>query len=159
MSKSCVIVAPHCDDELIGCFEIINNQNNSIIIIYGDDADNKRREEALKLRELFPNIKLQVFHSSIPSTYVTKDVTLYVPDPYFENHPMHRAWGMMGEGFARMGFNVVFYTTQMNAPYIHETNDSTKKQAMLDRVYESQKDLWAYEKKYILFEGKCKWLF
>lgn len=157
--KHSLIIAPHPDDELIGCFEILNDPNQSITIIYGADATAARRKEALKLREVFPNVGNQVFHASVPSTYITTEITLYFPDPSTENHPAHRGWGSLGEALARDGLDVVFYSTIMNTPYIHECKDSMKKEAMLDRVYESQKQMWAYEKKYILFEGRCKWMF
>lgn len=157
--KHSVIIAPHPDDELIGCFEILDDPNQSITIIYGADATAARRKEALKLKEVFPTVGNQVFHASVPSTYITTEVTLYFPDPSTENHPAHRGWGSIGESLARDGLDVVFYSTIMNTPYIHECKDPMKKEAMMDRIYASQKQMWAYEKKYILFEGRCKWMF
>ena len=88
-----------------------------------------------------------------------KENTFYFPDPIFETHPCHRAHGAVGESFARGGFDVVFYTTNMTAPYVHEVKNPTLKDAKLSKCYPSQKDLWKYEKKYILFEGYCKWIF
>ena len=35
--KQSVIIAPHPDDELIGCFEILDDPNQKITIIYGAD--------------------------------------------------------------------------------------------------------------------------
>ena len=157
--KHSVIIAPHPDDELIGCFEILDDPKQNITIIYGADASAERRKEALKLKESFPSVGNQVFHASIPSVYITTDITLYFPDPVNEIHPSHRGWGSMGEALARDGLDVVFYSTIMNVPYIHECKDSMKKEAMLNRVYDKQKSLWEYEKKYVLFEGRCKWMF
>jgi hypothetical protein len=65
----------------------------------------------------------------------------------------------MAEQIARAGFDVVFYSTIMNVPYIHEVKDPQLKETLINRVYPSQKDLWKYEKKFILFEGRCKWIF
>jgi hypothetical protein len=157
--KNCIIVAPHVDDELIGNFEILNDLDNKITIVYGADAPAERRKEASKLRESFPNVMHQVYHSSFPLAYLSANPTLYFPDPINEFHPAHRAWGFAGEALARDGANVVFYTTMMNVPYIHEVSDSMKKETLLDRIYSSQKSLWEYEKKYILFEGRTKWIF
>jgi hypothetical protein len=156
---NCIIIAPHPDDELIGTFEILNDSKNKVTIIYDGDTEASRRNEAKKLRDVFPNVQNQVYHSSLPTSYVSKDVTIYAPDPVNEIHPLHRAWGTMCEQIARVGFDVVFYSTIMNVPYIHEVKDSVLKEAMLDRVYPSQKDMWAVEKKYVLFEGRCKWVF
>ncbi|MFW9877020.1 MAG: hypothetical protein ACFFG0_28345 [Candidatus Thorarchaeota archaeon] len=157
--KNSIIIAPHPDDEIIGCFEILNKQNQSITIIYGADTYGKRREETVKVREVFPSVKHQVFHNSVPTSYLANDATFYFPDPVNEIHPSHRGWGSIGEGLARSGYDVVFYTTIMNVPYIHEVNDPIKKETLLSRCYTSQKTLWDYEKKYVLFEGRCKWIF
>jgi len=153
------IIAPHPDDEIIGCYEIINNPANSIAIMYPGEVEQRRKEEALKLREHRGNVSIQMFQLSIPPPMLTDpNITFYFPDPIYEVHPEHRAWGFVGEGMARGGYDVVFYSTLMNTPYIHEA-DNEYKETLLDLVYPSQKSLWKYEKKFILFEGRCKWLF
>jgi len=153
-----VIIAPHPDDEIIGCYEIITNKELSSAVIYSDKTNGKRREEAITVRE-YTNIKLQMFQQSIPPSLLKSTNTFYFPDPIYEIHPMHRQWGLIGESMARGGFNVIFYTTTMTAPYIHEIDEPEKKEELLNKVYKSQSDLWKYEKKYVLFEGRCKWLF
>jgi len=150
-----IIIAPHPDDEIIGCFEQMGENS---IIIYDGDTPTERREEAKALRKQYPNVK-QIFQKSIPSHFRTKLNIFFMPDPTYEIHPLHRYWGQIGEQMARDGYFVVFYNTTMTAPYIHEVNNPNKKEAILNEVYESQKSLWTYEKKYILFEGYCKWMF
>ena len=154
------IIAPHCDDEIIGCFEIINDISNNVIVMYSGDVEQSRRQEALKLQEHFPNVRVQLFQNSIsPPMLSNPNITFYFPNPVTEIHPSHRVWGFVGEGMAREGKNVIFYTTIMNTPYIHEVECPDKKEDMLNKIYPSQKSLWEYEKKFILFEGRCKWLF
>jgi hypothetical protein len=151
-----VIVAPHPDDEIIGLFEIL--ETSSPIIIYSGDLEESRRQTVLKLKDTI-SIKAQIFLNTIPSTFINKEHIIYVPDPIYEIHPKHRYWGVIGESIARAGFDVIFYSIMMNAPYIHEVKESKKKEELLTKVYPDQKSLWEYEKKYILFEGRCQWLF
>jgi len=154
------IVAPHCDDEIIGCSEILNNELNSVIIMYSSSADQARREEAIKLREHYHNLKAQLFQKSIAPTMLSNpNITFHFPNPVTEIHPLHRELGAVGEAMAREGKDVIFYTTIMNVPYIHEIDSPENKEYMLNKIYPSQKSLWEYEKKFILFEGRCKWMF
>jgi len=151
-----VIIAPHMDDEIIGAYEYLITKNP--IILYTEDASKERQEEALKLKD-FVQIKAQMFLRNIPNQLLSFDNIFLVPDPYFESHPAHRSQGFIGEQLARKGHNVIFYTTNMTAPYIKEVYDPKGKEDLLNKIYPSQKFLWEYEKKYVIFEGKCKWIF
>lgn len=152
--KGHVIIAPHPDDEIIGNFEVLIKEKP--IIIYTGQIDQTRKEEALNLKK-YTNIGVQLFLYSIPTPFLNKEATLYFPDPIYETHPDHREWGNIGEQYLRQGLNVIFYTINMNAPYIHKV-EWKEKEELLNKVYPSQKSLWEYEKKYILFEGRSKWL-
>ncbi len=151
-----VIVAPHPDDEIIGNYEILYREKN-IIIVYSPNINQERRNNTLKLKEYF-DIKLQTFNLNIPQPLFKKENKFYFPDPVYENHPEHRRMGYIGEQMFREGFDVTFYVTQMTAPYIHEVKEFESKERILNLVYPDQKSLWEYEKKYVLFEGRCKWI-
>ena len=153
-----IIIAPHPDDEVIGCGEVLMKNEKTVIVYTDVDVPNERKEEALKLKEHFKNIKAQMFLKSVPAHLLSKENIFYFPDPINETHPEHRKQGMLGEEMARTGFDVVFYSTNMQAPYIHSVKFSEKEE-VLNKIYPSQKSLWEKEKKYILFEGRCKWLF
>jgi hypothetical protein len=151
-----IIVAPHPDDEIIGCYQILTTTKP--LIIYDGDTPPERREEAKELRA-HVETKIQMYQKSIPPNFLNMDTVFYFPDPINERHPLHRHWGSIGETIARQGFNVIFYNTNMNAPYIHEVQNVAAKESLLNTVYPSQRDLWKYEKKYVLFEGYCQWHF
>jgi len=159
LSKEIVIVSPHPDDEIIGNYEVLTKADKSILIVYDADVYLERREETKKIRDIFPNVKAQAFQTTIPQPFLQKSNTFYVPDPYFETHPIHRRWGFLGEQLARQGFDVIFYSTIMNTPYIREVEFSNLKESALNNIYPSQETLWKYDNKYFLFEGHCKWIF
>lgn len=150
-----IIIAPHPDDEIIGCFSKLTE---NCIIIYDGETEAHRREEVLKIREFYPSCK-QLFQKTVPPAFLNKINMILIPDPIYETHPLHRRWGSLGEELVRDGQNVVFYNTTMTAPYIHEVKNHKVKEEILNSVYPSQSDLWKYEKKYILFEGYNKWIF
>ena len=152
-----VIIAPHCDDELIGCYSILKNEDTNPLIIYTEPVSTDRQTEAMKIREHFI-IKGQMFCKSIPMPFMKRENIFYFPGPE-EIHPAHRKQASIGEELARQGYDVIFYSTNMNVPYIREVKDPSGKKEMLDLIYLSQTSLWATEHKYILFEGFVKWLF
>ncbi len=158
--KKNVIISPHCDDEIIGLYSLIKDKQNPPIIIYTytDEMDNTRREETKKLKD-YTNINVQLFQKSVPPIFLNKDeYTLYFPDIY-EIHPDHRKYFAIGEEYLRQyNLDVIFYSINMYAPYIKKLEDWKDKETLLNNVYNSQKSLWEYDKRYILFEGKCKWI-
>jgi len=155
-----IIVAPHPDDELIGCWSLLNHPTIKPLIIYTGNISEERKKEALKLKE-FTRVQAQLFLHNIPGQFLSKENTFLFPDPIYDSHPEHRFFGAMGEDIARKGGNVIFYSTEMNAPYKYVLDEKSQKEkeAMLNNIYESQSDLWKYEKKYILFEGFNQWIF
>lgn len=152
-----IIIAPHCDDEIIGTFEVLK-RNPHVTIMYDGNTPQERRDEALKLREKLPHCK-QIFQKAIPQPFMRRINKFYFPDPVYETHPFHRQWGMVGELYARDGYDVTFYSTNMRAPYVHEVRAPEEKLDWLMFAYRSQSDLWKYDHRYFLFEGKCKWIF
>jgi len=149
-----IIVAPHGDDEIIGCYEIMKARK--CIILYTEDVNSDRQKEINALKNKI-DLKAQLYLKSIPGILQKKENTFLFPDPTTELHPAHRAQGAIGETMVRTGFDVIFYTTNMNAPYIHEVPEWEEKKKLLDFIYKSQNNLWRFDNKYFLFEGRCQW--
>ena len=152
-----IIFAPHPDDEIIGCYEVLIDETVSPIILYSATNDQIRVNEALKLRDI-TNVKAQMFVKNIPGHLIDITNKYYFPNPIYETHPAHREKGHIGEMFLRMGFDVTFYSTEMNYHAKYECKDSAGKLEMLNKIYPSQKSLWEHEHKYFLFSCYEKWV-
>ena len=149
-----LIIAPHADDEMIGCFTILKRayaRNERIVIFCPQDVG-------------IPNLLVEQYRgcvsrvSEIPSGIKT----VHAPDPFHEFHPEHRQWGMWAESLWRKGQadRVCFYTVNMQAPYtvVLPKKVSVFKRELLDLYYPEKSDLWKDDHKYWLFEGHCEWL-
>ena len=163
-----LILAPHPDDELIGCFEILKNRNEEFIILHAscitdvrrlDEIGNIKSGTNFNIKKVVPVIYVSNYIQKWFSWSELKKITIYAPDPIYETHPLHREWGHVGENLARRGLDVIFYSINMRAPYIHEVRETETKEKLIRWCYPSQRSLIESDKKYILFEGRCKWIF
>lgn len=154
--RNFVIFAPHADDEIIGCFELLEAQVVKQVVFGTHEA--MAECVSSKCNKHYGFTTTTVFLADLTKFKEYKNDTLVFPDPTTELHPEHRAWGALGERLAREGFDVIFYTTNMNAPYMRESKDPVAKKEALNTYYPEKKTLWRYEHKYFLFEGHIKWI-
>lgn len=156
------VVAPHYDDEVIGCFEVLLASEDSVVVYTNERPPVHCRARIVEPSSppLWPKISEFTFSPTLPKAFIRESelFTFYFPDPVYEVHPEHRFQGAFGEKLLRQGFDVVFYTTNMLAPYIHRVKDSTLKLRVLNNYYPNKSSLWEYDYKYFLFEGRIKWL-
>jgi len=161
--KTIVIVAPHGDDEIIGCFEVMKKaceEGCSIHILY----PNSKKEGPGFIEGPVPfNAHRVLDHTckwyiDIDEITTMSHTQYFFPDPIYETHPEHRKYGYIGEKLLRKGIDVVFYSVNMSAPYIREIKNPDEKLNMLNTYYPEKADLWKYDFKYFLFEGQCKWI-
>jgi hypothetical protein len=145
-----IIVAPHADDEIIGCYELLASDLVARVLFPNDKElteANASSEHFLFGRQLIED------HDFYNCQY------LYLfPDPIHEIHPEHRRIGMLGEELLRAERQVIFYSTNMLAPYIHEVTQPAIKRNCLNTLYPTKRFLWEYENKYFLFEGYNQWI-
>ena len=141
-----IIIAPHPDDEIIGCWEILNGVKK-ISVFYPNGADEGALRACSKFKfNIITELKWDLY------------CALLAPDPIFETHPDHRQWGHYAENILRKGWSdVFFYSVNMQAPYIKKTVNPEKKKADLNACYPEKYELWKYDHKYFLFEGRCSW--
>ncbi len=154
-----VIIAPHPDDEIIGCYHVLNtclNSGTKLYVCYGIDPDHD--PSCRKAAKAFQFTPLDG-ESPDGLTCIREAARVYAPDPYFETHPQHRRWGHLAESRLRTGNKgVVFYSVNMQAPYIFEVDNPEDKLRALDECYPEKSELWQFDHRYFLFEGYCSWL-
>lgn len=147
-----IIIAPHADDEIIGCFEIFG-KHPTLVLFPTEQA----WKEAQKASELFGFTREILTEKKLDG--IGKNDILFFPDPTTEFHPLHKQIGAIGLIFLKAHHhNIFFYTTNMNAPYLRETKDPIKKRDALNAAYPEKQALWEYDHKYFLFEGQVKWI-
>lgn len=146
MEENVVIFAPHADDEIIGCFEVLESGIVTAVAV----PDDKTRKEMAQCSEHYSFSILD--YSDVLSNIYIYSLFLF-PDPHTELHPFHKFTGLKGLEVQHKGGAVVFYTTNMNTNYLREVKDSRKKRNMLDRFYSNKASLWSSDHRYFLFEG------
>jgi len=171
-----LIIAPHPDDEIIGCWEVIKKVNN-VHVFYATGRNTVETQQALNALSVQPfPIDTEIEEYLHPQETGEKNpfdleyklshclpisnIQILAPDPTFETHPEHRRWGLWAERlFRERHAKVYFYSINMQAPYIHELSpaDAQEKRKMLECAYPEKRELWQYEHKYFLFEGRCQW--
>lgn len=148
MKKTKVIVAPHADDELIGCFSLIKDCK---VILFGSPT---ALHEGQPVCTAF-GIDAGLFRDT--DLLDCSQYHFYIPDACYELHPLHRMIGHVGQSLYQRGAIVTFYSTNMNAPYIKEIPNPIEKREMLNAFYAEKSDLWKYDHRYFLFEGFNTW--
>lgn len=145
-----IIIAPHPDDEIIGCYSLIK-KGWIDTVLYIDPSPSRfaLAQKAggallftvglLEFRQLYAYLEKNPEH-----TYLVPDVT--------DNHPLHKAINLVGR---MAGVKLGYYTTDMNTGYVKELSmaDMQDKRLVLNKYYPDQSSLWENDWKYFLFEG------
>jgi hypothetical protein len=154
--KTYHILAPHADDEIIGCYEVLKEGKSKDKIVYFPSLHirEEAEEACLQLdfeRRIFDEY---TFHQKV----VDNSEAFFFPDPTYEWHPDHKKYGNIGMQLWREGHSVFFYVTNMVCPYLREVKQPIMKQSILDLCYPQKASLWKYDHKYFLFEGQTKYI-
>lgn len=143
MNKNVVIVAPHVDDELIGCWSYLRDRRVSAVI-YLEELSAVRRAEATTCANTYG---FEAVFDCAKFTPAPNELLL-VP-AITDSHPAHRAANRAWRGQHN---NVMFYSVDMDRSPKTLLHDWEAKKAALDYVYPSQKALWETNASYYLFE-------
>jgi hypothetical protein len=165
-----IIIAPHPDDEVIGCSRILDSRTH-VIFIKDKGWDEARLAETRALAATHPyhftqapifggyDFLLELIQSFLDRPGPNETTCIFAPDPVWETHPLHVEIGSFVRTLCKgTAYRFFSYTTNMRAPYVEELSlqDRFKKKEMLD-FYKSQSDLWKYDHRYFLFEGIAEW--
>jgi len=145
-----VIIAPHPDDELIGCFTLIRAR--VVSKVYYIVGDKKRLAKAQKLGKKmeFETKTITLTELFTNKIELEKNEICLIPD-IRDKHPLHKRVSILGRRIHPVGY----YTVDMNTDYIWELPEKLRKEKkrFLDKFYPDQKSLWKNDWKYFLFEG------
>ena len=146
MSKY-VIFAPHVDDEMIGCFNLIN-EGKIDAVYYFYDLTEDRIQEAENAAKLFGFEVIMGGFSKEFFMTSAKDVIILAPNIHDE-HPHHKEVNRLAK---QLPNKKLYYSVDMNVKKEVLANYDTKRTA-LTSLYPSQKKLFEKDDKYHLFES------
>ena len=154
--KTFVIISPHPDDELIGCYTLF--KRGLVRAVWYGETDEERMKNAERFGkewgfEILYGKQLSFYQKFIIKEVYPKNCVYLFPDTN-EKHPLHRFLSSVAQ---QSSYKIGYYSTDMNASYIRELSkkDQQAKRAMLDKYYPDQKSLWENDWRYFLFEGIC----
>lgn len=142
-----IILAPHIDDELIGCYSILDDVDEVIYFFDYKYEHKDRVHEALNLKKLY-NYKITFSDVyKIKERDFSEDV-LYVPSSK-DHHEHHKLINKIS--YELNAKEVNYYSIDMNRKPKLVSNYNRKKE-LLYLMYPSQKKLFDTDDKYFLFE-------
>jgi len=150
LRKGTVLVASHCDDELIGTYSFLKKIGVESVIYV--ESDLERRKEALRCAKQFGFTP--IFLSGVdeledrllelnPSVVFTHDLD--------DLHPLHKLVSKIVQVVSRKSnYQIAYYSVDMNTGYIRELSKEKQeeKREMLNRIYSSQSSLWENDWRY-----------
>jgi len=141
--KDVIILAPHVDDELIGCYRVLTEGRVSDVFYFFDLTD-ERKDEARAVAEYFG------FTAHFPHEF-ERDIDpvkiIYAPN-ISDYHPHHKKINYLAKGLTN---KKRYYSIDMNRDI--ELVSHERKRELLHRFYPSQASLLNSNDKYFLFES------
>lgn len=129
-----IIFAPHLDDEILGCYSILSQID--LIVYFTRDY----REELIKTNDKY------IYHEDFNPNSIIPSDTIYLPSK-FDYHPMHTMVRKFGHTLV---CNKMYYSIEMNVPWLEEELDPKGKQQAFNTLYPNE-DM--HNDKYFLFKS------
>jgi len=149
--KGYVILAPHVDDEVIGCFSILESRQ-VVSVYYFYELTPERKEEALKCAKKygFAPVFMDMDAKSEISLDLDPELTVLVPSVR-DAHPHHKEVNVLGQTLSNPR---LYYSVDMNGRFkVLDTVTQERKRAALEELFPSQARLFQRDDKYVLFES------
>lgn len=115
-----VILAPHLDDEIIGCYSILDEID--LILYFAEDY----RVSAVEGIERY-----QPFRRYNCGLFLSSGDTVYMPSR-FDYHPLHRKVRLAG---LQTHAKHMFYSVEMNVPWLEEEDNPSAKRQLFRDMY------------------------
>ena len=150
-----IIIAPHVDDEVIGCYELLaaNSIDKVIYITDFGEVTGPRKLEALKCAVRF---KFKAIFCTLADIdqHLVPNCNVYVPS-IKDLHPHHKLVNLFVHRLpCRSKLYMKFYSVEMNfAPRLLDENVREAKLDALTTLFPSQAALFNSDAKYWLFES------
>ncbi len=146
-----IIIAPHADDELIGCFQLLETGCINDVV-YVERMPEERKQEALVLCNYY-GIGSVFLYGNVDKLMRTVfgNCNFYIPSAR-DFHSLH----ILVHHLIRRRYNrdkIHVYSVYMNDWFIDDTQNPLIKKQALDKFYPSQKSMWEHDHKFFLFEG------
>lgn len=139
-----IVLAPHLDDEIIGCYSVLDSVDQ--VIYFHDDYRS--------VPGALPNLPYIVYEKYHPQTlnsifHSNPEKVVYLPSKY-DYHPLHRkvrAIGMSWPG------KKMFYSVEMNTPWLEEEANPSGKRKLFQRLYPGELETISKSDKYFFFKS------
>lgn len=149
------ILAPHVDDEAIGCYTLfLLGRIKKVVYLRDEELTDCRKNEAKNFCSLFdvefsflaPNLIANALNTA-------KSTVWLLPSPN-DRHGSHKFAFWVG---AKLLTQYAIYSVDMSDWFVKELPQDlrTKKQEILINTYVSQSELFKCDQKYSIFEGQA----
>lgn len=150
-----VVLAPHGDDEILGCYSILHEVDH--VVIFKDDYRTSNlahdpqsfRIDAFRRSKATYHLYGGLSSSGLLDRLGSSD-TLVIPSKY-DLHPLHRQVNRVG--LAVFHPKKLFYSVSMNVPWLEEEKDPVGKRQLFQELYPGEVETISKNDAYFLFKS------